>query len=859
MKQNSDIPGRQVRFALRPKEGLMKLVSTAVPKMKKLALLLACSPLLLLLAEPANPQAVTQTPAALTFGIPFGTPGTPPTSAEQAVTVTITSGTVVTFSTPSAVITGMNATQFTVTTNSCKGTMTAPASCQVGVTFSSSSSSPLQTASLQITGGGFELPAVALSGAYGAIKLFDATTVGASVNGASFANLYTIGSKGLNLSCPASPVVVLSSTPNGLDTLMSGEPAGIGNVLVDNYISLSINNTPVQLTVNGIPNSPAGNVCQGSDAAPDNFGGTFQQECFSVAYRSFITSLVGQNTDAITAAGNPLLNGAAGGIPYLNVSTFFPSGSDVASVSMQDAGGYVASSTLFLVTDCSQTGIVPGGTITGNPITGGNPASQTQTFTFDSSPGQNISFTSSEQEAIQQTPSLAPNGTVPQVTNFGIRQEQFDELVAHTSAGPAVCLRMTGEVDPTTGKSLCKAFKLVCVDPLTGIASGDNCVSGTDTARNLYDSAQFASPDAPPGVNFLQSACANFMLVAHKVANGRCAASSPPRPNPTTLIGPGFLLGSDNWLTQNNTPPLYSSTNCTFIGTLAGDLCPLDTLTQFRGAADPLPGGRTGGRNTIYVPVVNKPLPFTHASIQGQGGVETDEGQMNGWVTSGNVTVNFTSFAATYNPTNTNPPSNGFMPAAPYSLTYGISSASVPVPDPTYAVPGDTSNYNDPFVMHNFGAPLCQAGTPASFTSNAVFALADGVYNLHYFTTDCALTEELLFNPSGQQLNDPTANWARFPVLTFGVDTTLPTITIPIVSVSNSKVTATYTCSDTGSGIARCGPYKQVLSGTPLTGPSSVPITDTTFPNAPGLHTVTVTVKDVAGNTASSKVTYRVP
>src|SRR5215469_16349038 len=100
MKQNSDIPGRQVRFTLRPKEGLMKLVRTAVPKMKKLAFLLACSPLLLLLAEPAHPQAVTQTPAALTFGIPFGTPGTPPASADQPVTVTITSGSV-TFSNPS--------------------------------------------------------------------------------------------------------------------------------------------------------------------------------------------------------------------------------------------------------------------------------------------------------------------------------------------------------------------------------------------------------------------------------------------------------------------------------------------------------------------------------------------------------------------------------------------------------------------------------------------------------------------------------------------------------------------------------------------------------------------------------------
>lgn len=431
---------------------------------------------------------------------------------------------------------------------------------------------------------------------------------------------------------------------------------------------------------------------------------------------------------------------------------------------MLDAGGYVASSTLFLVTNCSPTGIVPGGTVTGSPITG-NVASQTQTLTFDSAPGQNISFTTSEAVAIQQETVGAPNGVTPSVTNFGISQAAFSALVANTSAAPAVCLRLTGEVDPVTGKSLCKAFKLVCYNPADGSTSGDNCVSGTNSARNLYDAAQFTSPDAPSGQNFLASSCANFMLVTQNVNGGTCASSSPPGPNPTTRIGPGFLLGGDNWLTGS----------CAFVGTLLGDLCPLDTLTQFRGAADPLPGGTTGGRNTIYVPVVNMPLPFTQASIAGQ---------MHGWVNSSNVTANFVSNEATYNPTPTNPPSNGFTigpegtAAPPYNLTSGITSASVPVPDTTYPVPGDTTNYNDPYVKHNFGAPLCQAGTPTSFNSAASFnSLADGMYNLHYFTTDCALTEELLFNPNGAQLTDPTANWASFPVLPFGVDTMAPTLT----------------------------------------------------------------------------------
>src|SRR3974377_594226 len=98
-------------------------------QMKKLAILLACCPLLLLLAERAHAQAVTQTPAALTFGIPFVPPsGSPLASAEQAVTVTITFGSE-TFSARSAGITGTNAAQFTVSTNPCQGAMTGRASC----------------------------------------------------------------------------------------------------------------------------------------------------------------------------------------------------------------------------------------------------------------------------------------------------------------------------------------------------------------------------------------------------------------------------------------------------------------------------------------------------------------------------------------------------------------------------------------------------------------------------------------------------------------------------------------------------------------------------------------------------------
>jgi hypothetical protein len=241
----------------------------------------------------------------------------------------------------------------------------------------------------------------------------------------------------------------------------------------------------------------------------------------------------------------------------------------------------------------------------------------------------------------------------------------------------------------------------------------------------------------------------------------------------------------------------------------------------------------------------------------------------NGWVNSASeasAKANFVSNAATYVQSSTDPLANQFNPAAPYSLTFGLSSASVPVPDTTYPVAGDVTNLNQ-HTNPGFEAPMCNEGgtTPTPFMSDSgthLNNLPEGVYNLHYYATDCALTEELLFNPTAAQLTDPTANWASFPVLTFGVDTTSPSITVPVVSVSNSgSVTATYTCSDTGSkivnsGIARCGSSGQALSGTPLKGPSSVNTTDTTFPSALGSHMVTKTATDAAGNTASSTVSY---
>src|SRR6516164_8694745 len=74
MTQNRNpLVNKSVQFDLCPKEGLMMPVRPAM-NMKKLAILLACSPVLLLSIERANAQAppppVSISPTDLSFGIP---------------------------------------------------------------------------------------------------------------------------------------------------------------------------------------------------------------------------------------------------------------------------------------------------------------------------------------------------------------------------------------------------------------------------------------------------------------------------------------------------------------------------------------------------------------------------------------------------------------------------------------------------------------------------------------------------------------------------------------------------------------------------------------------------------------------
>jgi hypothetical protein len=770
------------------------------------------SALLLVLAlalSPANSmaQTVSVSPGDLSFGVPTGTP--PPLTSTDTIIVNVTGSGQATLS-GFSITGGAYASDFVFNGNTCVTPQTAPTTCSIGVQFTSTQpAGVLETATLSFTSSTQNGPiTVPLNGAYGAIKLFGSINVNASL--ISYITWtqnpptagYNVQTTNLNLSCPSGVTATLSSTPDGAS-----------NVFQDNTIQF--------VNTVGATTTTTTNVCVGGDSNFQGFTGfpAGTTNCFQSPYENAAVNYIGDNPDLATY---PVSGGPAGsfvatyGVSPINVASLLAPGTENSSqqqsvtVDLQDAGGDLGAATLHLVTSCSPAGITPGGTVTGNPVSTSNPSSLTQTYALDSSPAQNISITDS---TAQNPPA---SGAVPSVTDVGVPQSLFYQLVSGTSAAPAVCLRLSGELD-SLGNPMCKGFLIQCT--LNGSTSGSNCdPANPSTARTLYDATQFASPDGPVnGFNFLYGpvgspaadACTNAL---GGITGAACAQNT----------GAGMLMGSDNWLCapgQNepctplepNTataanPPTYSAGNCELTGSVAGDLCPLNTLTLFKGAADVNPGGTTTGKNSIFIPVVNMPLPSTNLTNQNF--------QSNGWVPTGNSpSLTLTSNAAYYSPQSTNPPANTFVAAPAYAVTYGITAANVPVPDSTYPVPGDNTIFN-PTANANFAAPLCSSSTTSSFTSGSVNlgTTPDGIYNLHFFTTDCALTEELLFNPQGSALTDPTANWASFRYVPFGVDTVAPTFTCnsPSTGVwydANQNVSCTATDQDyvanvSGSGFA---------------------------------------------------------
>ena len=624
------------------------------------------------------------------------------------------------------------------------------------------------------------------------IKLFDPTNVRLSLSTAGNPpDQVLFNSLTVQLGCNASPIQAsISSTADNT-----------GNVITDNYIDLTV-------TAGGSTTGPV-NLCQGG-VFYDNYYSCFTPYLENLGGRGLIT---GQDPDNYTLLG---------GLPPIDISSYLQPGTNSVQFDLFDTGGYLSNSTLYLNTNCTQLGVSGPQQITGNPISTTNPTPQqlTQSFPFDSTTNQQVNFVYDLSLAEGAGGLSITDQTIPNVADLPLDPATWIPIwVPGTSFATSSCLSHTGELLPS-GSPACKLYTLQCNVATNPSQSGGQCPISNqpnEVFQEVWDGPAFTLPDIV-------------------VPNG-----------PTFHQGVGFLMASEGW----------TGGQCKFDQTtdFAATLCPQNLLVNFSG-----PGGYTTTShgthpNSSFITVAPVPEDLTTVTISGQ--------HPGGWINSDTANVTFSSQPPTFAGVTSPPPgAANFVPAPIASITYGISSASNP-PMPGNPVPGDTTLTN-PIACPTSSSPTQPQATVFTPAAQSVPIMnGDGQYLIHYFARDCASTEELKFT------QDMGGSWSTsFYTVPVNVDTQPPMVASgPTLSpppstnngVANSYtvgqvVTATYSCTDTLSGVVSCG-ASTFSPGTLNTGN----ITSSVDTSTPGMKTFTVNVTDAAGNTGSPvSVPYQV-
>jgi uncharacterized repeat protein (TIGR01451 family) len=627
------------------------------------------------------------------------------------------------------------------------------------------------------------------------ILLFGPTNVRLSTNGTGFGSNQTVFNSSTEaLNCGSSPIrAVLSSTPDGT-----------GDVLVDNFINLTV-------MTSSSAGSPV-NVCRGgtSESTPDGV----QLDCFTANYQipAGQGNLTGQNPDTFVSTG---------GVAPIDISSSLQSGSIQVKIDLVDTGGVLANSTIYLNTSCTQMGVTGPAKITGNPIPQNNPppSALTQNFSFDLSTNQRVQFTYDLSIAQGAGGLTITDSTIPNTADQPIDPSTFQPVwVPGTSFATSNCLVHTGEL--LNGQPACKLFTLECQVGTGSSQSGALCPSSllrNEIFEDFFDGPAFTLPDIT-------------------IPNG-----------PTFHQGIGFLMAKEGW----------AGGPCVFdpAAGLGTELCPQNLLTDFSGPGIYAMTGTGDHPNSSFIPVAPVPEDLTTVTVEGQ--------HPGGWINSQTATVDFSSQPpdlSTLLPAL--PGQSSFVPAPIQSITYGIALASaVPPPSPRLIIPTDTVLTNSTSCPTS-AMPTQPAASVFTPLPQTVSFPADGQYVLHYFAQDCAGTEELKFT------QDAGLSWSTsFYTVPVNVDTVAPTVSgltfspVPstIGGVANSftlneHVTATYSCSDDRSGIVTCG-TSAFAPGTTL---NTGPITSTVDTSTPGIKTFLVNVVDAAGNHTSASATYQV-
>ena len=617
--------------------------------------------------------------------------------------------------------------------------------------------------------------------AQNSIQLFGPVNVRNSQAGAGYGSAQVIfNSNTLNLTCPATPYAVLSSSN------VPSPPAGSGNVLVDNNINVS------NLTAGTGPTNVCSGGVNGSSIGPF-------ENCFQTAYQTPASNnqLDGVNPDTIVSTG---------GVPPIDISSQLIAGTQQIKIDLVDEGGKVASSSLYLNTNCTNAGVNGPAQITGNniPPSGATNTQLDQDFNFNPTTNQLIGF-EYDLTAANSANSLTvdPNGAIPQVGDSALDPLAYPGYVTGTSFATSMCLVHDGEL--LNGNAACKLFTLECTNGTGSTASGAQCPISSlpnETLRDVFDGPTFTLPD---------------------ITNGS---------GTTFHQGMGFLMASEGW----------TGSPCTFdpASGLQDLPCPQNLLTSFTGPGTFSTGGQTTHPNSTFITVAQVPEDLTTVQVTDSQGNPVALGGGT-WVNSSSPYIKFTTQPPDLTGSGVANASN-FVASPIVSLTYGVSSGSIP------PAPGTTT---DTVLTDSQGC----GGAAAAFTPTAVQLsnLPEGTSLVHYYAKDCAGTQELLF------LKDGSGSWStNFYTYPINVDTIVPVVSSgPTLSpagpyYSGQMVTAKFECTDERSGIVSCGGKSFASTGD--TGLQTV----TFAASGSGSQNFTVNAADAAGNTSNKSASYSV-
>ncbi len=643
------------------------------------------------------------------------------------------------------------------------------------------------------------------------IQLFGPVDVRGSQSSASNTNLVTFNTNTLNLNCPNPPTAKLSSTSDGT-----------GNVLVDNNI----------LVTNLTNSTGPTNVCRGgvSDGSvPD---------CFTTNYQAPAGAGDLNSDDPDTFQGSFLVSGTqytytiqTGGVPPIDISSFLVQSAQPQQlkIDLDDNGGFVAGSSLYLITNCTSGGVNGPAVISGNTIPPSNPTpvQLDQDFNFNPVTNNQIGFEydlSGAFSAPGGSLAINSNGVNPQVGDSAL-----DPLVAYplqvslTSFATSMCLVHNGEI--LNGQPACKLFTLGCTTGTGNTLVGANCPVSSlsnEVFKDVFDGPSFTLPDI------------------HTPSNG-----------PVFHEGMGFLMASEGW----------TGGSCQFDQTnpnsdLYNVPCPQNLLTSFAGPGLFTGSGQTTHPNSTFITIAQVPEDLTTVLVTDSQGNPLTIGPGN-WTNSNYARLS----SQPPNLTGTGLPGAAtFIPSPIKSITYGVTPGTTP------PAPGTTT---DTTVNNSVACPTpASPDTPAA----AVFATgvqslgisADGNYLVHYYAQDCAGTKELKFinsNNDGSINPNGTGTWStNFYTFPLNVDTVPPQASVPTLSPApdiqgnyqaGQPLTATYSCTDDRSGLVSCGSHSYNTDGVTSTGPLMTSGVNTL---TPGMKTFVVHATDAAGKPSRSAI-----